>query len=655
MSKAPAPLAVKERAPEIEQDTTESAVTAVTAVTASNGAGFTVTSDDAAAVTAVTDDDNPPPWDNGPEQTEPVEDAGEDAPSPFPPAKERPAYVVLDGWADEGKRRWPPGTYLCTVDEPKGAPAPVAVNIRICSPLHIDAVTHDAHGGEFGRLLRFKPTRGDWRTWAMPMELLAGSGEEMRRELLRQGVEIDPKHRQELALYLQARPPKKQIQCATQTGWAGDSFVLPDAVIGPSAQRITFQSAEHSNNEYVTGGTLDGWREGVAALASGNPVLLAAISAAFAGPLLKLCHAESGGLHLVGDSSTGKTTAIAAAASVYGPEAYRRSWRTTANGLEAVAALFNDSLLCLDEISEADPREVGACIYALGNGTGKQRASRTGATRPVKRWRCSVLSSGERTIDAAMAEGGKQAKAGMTVRLLDIPVNRTHGAWDNLHGMTGAQFSDAVKTAAAKYYGHAGRAFLERLAFGTRDFTGALEQLLQVPGFASAEGQHKRAARRLAIIGMAGELATEYNITGWQEGEAAEAAIALFQVWCDHRGRGPSERRQILESVRDFIDRYGSNRFTDIGTADKPSHDRYGWWREDGTGHRVYLLTPDAMKQATGGHDLKSVTRHLLDAGALLDMEQERGRTSKVHATKEGRKRLYTVNPDALEGPSDGA
>jgi len=110
--------------------------------------------------------------------------------------------------------------------------------------------------------------------------------------------------------------------------------------------------------------------------------------------------------------------------------------RATANGMEGAAAMFNDGLLALDEISECDPREIGAIIYALGNGVGKQRASRTGSAKSVTRWRCMVLSSGERTIGTAMQEGGHRVKAGQSMRLLDIPVDRRFGAFDELHGFT---------------------------------------------------------------------------------------------------------------------------------------------------------------------------------------------------------------------------
>ena len=196
---------------------------------------------------------------------------------------------------------------------------------------------------------------------------------------------------------------------------------------------MTFQSEAKGKDEYTQRGTLDSWQHGVAAPAVGNPVLVMAISAAFAGPVLALVGVESGGLHLIGDSSTGKTTALQASASVWGGDNFRRSWRTTANGVEGAAALFNDCLLALDEISECDPRDVGEVVYMLGNGRGKQRASRLGSARAVHRWRSSVISTGERSIATSMLEAGQRVKAGQAVRLLDIPAQRRFGAWDALH------------------------------------------------------------------------------------------------------------------------------------------------------------------------------------------------------------------------------
>ena len=127
-------------------------------------------------------------------------------------------------------------------------------------------------------------------------------------------------------------------------------------------------------------GTADEWRDSVAALAAGNTRLVFALSVAFAGTLAEIAGEDSGGFHLRGASSSGKSTALKLAASVWGnPSTYVRLWRGTVNGLEGLATLHNDSLLILDEIGQIDPNDAGEAAYLLANGQGKARASRNGS------------------------------------------------------------------------------------------------------------------------------------------------------------------------------------------------------------------------------------------------------------------------------------
>ena len=614
---------------------TNSEVTEDTQGTAPIHAGLAVTPADSDGVTGVT---------------KPVS-------SIIPGEKDRPKFVVIDDWLKEGSTHYRPGVWRFAVKQNKGDAPPTLTEQWICSPLHLDAVTTDAQGGNYGRLIRVKTTLGKWVPWAMPMNMLRGDCSDLRGELLGMGVEIDPFARAQLAVYLQDKAPKRRIQCALQTGWASTefkAFVLPDGVIGPQAANVAYQSGERGTEEYTTAGTLVGWQAGTAALAVGNPLLVLALSAAFAGPVLARCNAESGGIHLIGDSSTGKTTAIEAACSVWGGPNFKRSWRTTGNGLEGAAALFNDSLLALDEISECDPRQVGEVVYMLGNGRGKQRAGRTGSARSVTRWRSSVLSTGERSIATTMTEGGHRVKAGQSVRLLDVPAQRTYGAWDTLHKYeTGTAFSDALKIEAATHYGHAGRAFLEKL---TRDhddsFSDALDAIkgraeLQAPG---GEGQAKRAAGRFAVLALAGELATSYGITGWAEGEAINAAAVGFTAWLSLRGgmgQGNSERGQITERITSFIERHGDSRFSDADSADLQHalvvRDRAGWWRAAGDG-RVYLFTADGLREALKGFDFNRALDTLQQVGAIAapGADSKRAKSFRINGRV---MKLYAVTP----------
>lgn len=578
----------------------------------------------------------------------------------IPGEQGRPCFVVLDTFTEEGASKYRAGVWHFGIKPGRGDAPPTLTQRWVCSPLHIDAVTHDPHEGNFGRLLRFQTTLGKWVTWAMPMEMLRGDSADLRGVLLGMGVQIDPFGRNLLNVYLQDKAPTRRIECALQTGWAGadfKAFVLPDTVIGPRAASVAYQSETRAADEYTQRGTLHGWQQGTAALAVGNPLLVLALCAAFAGPVLARVNLESGGLHLIGDSSTGKTTALESACSVWGGPSYRRSWRTTSNGLEGAAALFNDSLLALDEISECDPRAVGEVVYMLGNGRGKQRAGRTGGARSVSRWRSSVLSTGERSIATTMMEGGHRVKAGQAVRVLDIPAQRTHGAWDCLHQhASGTALSDALKHEAARHYGHAGRAFLEKLTRDTDNFSEALDAIKQLPGLQApgGEGQASRAAARLAVLALAGELASAYGITGWSAGEATRAAEVGFAAWLTLRGSatGNAEQGQIAERLLGFVDRHGDSRFSDADNEDDPRaamvRDRAGWW-QDGHGGRVYWFTADGLREALKGFDFARALDVLQLAG-LIPAPGADGKRARFKRINGRGLKLYPVHPEGMQG-----
>ncbi|MBK7362092.1 MAG: DUF927 domain-containing protein [Micavibrio sp.] len=570
------------------------------------------------------------------------------------PYEDRPCWHVYDDWTklDNG-RLMRPGTYFLHYEKAKEDEI-ILIDKWVCSPLHIEAQTLDRRGNNFGRFLRFKDSTGRWKTWAMPMELLRGSGEELRGTVLAMGVLIDPYSFRDFSCYLlQTIAPKKQLNCSLQTGWyTPRAYVLPDQVIGPEADQVVFQSNQAAYEEFSTAGNLPAWREGVAANAINNPMFMLGLSCAFVGPLLALTHSEGGGIHMVGDSSSGKSTIARAASSVWGGKEYRRSWRTTANGLEGAAALFNDGFLVLDEISECDPADVGEIAYSLGNGYGKQRASRGGSARPVTRWLTFALSNGERSIATAIKDGGGRVKAGQSMRLLDLPTKRQYGVWDELHGFDhGAALSEHISSEALTNYGHAGRVYLERLSYDDRNFSECLHQIRSLPAFHSggAEGQEKRAAGRFALIALAGELATEYGITGWPPGMATGAAIIGYLTWKAQRGEGNDEKRQIFSAILDFIERHGDSRFSNMDeeNSDKIIHHRAGYWRDENS-VRTYYLNADGMNETLKGHDLK-LALDLLEQNGIIspgNSKGERAHPIRVHGKTV---RLYKIDFERLQ------
>ena len=442
----------------------------------------------------------------------------------------------------------------------------------LCSALHVEALTRNQEGAGWGYLLTFADPLGVPKQWAMPARMLSGDGGEYRAALLNMGLRIAtaPAARNRLTEYIQTRKPAEFASCTDRIGWHGRAFVLPHETIGDDAERIVFQSENQMENTFRIKREVQDWIDRIGRFCAGNSRLAFAVSCAFAGPLLRPAGMESGGFHLRGDSSSGKTTALRLAASVYGGPSYMQRWRTTDNALEAIAAQHCDSLLILDELAQVDGKVAGECAYMLANEQSKARATRNGAARARLSWRLLFLSAGELGLADHMAEGGKRARTGQEVRMADIPADAGAGmgAFERLHSLgDGAAFSSHLAREAGLCHGAVGHAFLQwsaqhadTLARRVRDAVAALS-CAWVPGGAS--GQVARVAARFAIVGVAGALATEAGLTGWNEGESEDAAKACFDAWLNARGgAGNGEVKAMLRQVRGFLEAHGEGRFT---------------------------------------------------------------------------------------------
>jgi len=583
--------------------------------------------------------------------------------SPFPPYAARPGFALIDEWADYDvqlfngydvygniqvvsvgyTKKAAPGVYYCTRPKNKG----LLDNFRVCGPLDVVALTRDETQNNAGRQIEFTTEDGTRRNVSIPATMMQGDGLELRKLLADMNLYINPDHGKELHRYIAQQHTEKRLLAALTVGWHGDTFVMPDENIGPNADGVVLQSGANITSRFSRAGGLSGWRDTVAAMAAGNALLTLAISAAFAGPLLRKVGQQGGGIHFYGDSSTGKTKLLSAACSVWGSgdssAGYMRNWNTTSNGMEAASVSFNDCLMALDEIKQCDPRDVGKIVYAVSNGQGKQRMTRDAAARESYQWRVFLLSNGERTMQSIMAEAKKDVHAGQEIRMLELHVNRQYGAWDCLHRHdSGAEFSDALYKATIENYGHAGPEFIERLS---NDKRAMLLPEIDVSG--AGGGQAVRAADRFRLVALAGELATEYGLTGWDKGAATEAASECYQQWLEGREGGNAERRQILQAVADFIERHGnSRRFPDLsdGSAPRDAQNQAGWRKKDSDAV-TYLFSSAGLKEALQGFDFKPALAVLEAAGVLITAA---GRRQQRHRVPDGNKGFYAIDHEKL-------
>ena len=531
----------------------------------------------------------------------------------------------------------------------------------VCSRLRIEAMTRDHANGEWGRLLVFPDRDGLVHRWAMPMSLLARGGDELRERLLEQGLELtsDPLQRRRLADFITDATPAQAARCVARTGWHGDAFVLPSETFGDAGEPLVFQTAAVDAAKLSTGGTLEGWRERVCVPCAGNSRMVLALSAAFAAPCLALAGLEGGGIHFRGASSVGKSTTLTVACSAYGPPSYRREWKTSDNGLEPVAALHSDMLLCLDEIQQLDARHAAGAAYLLANGQGKARARRDGGAKAPATWRVLFLSAGEIGLSDLVNEARGRQRAGVEVRVIDLPADAGAGLglFDRVpDGMTPGAFADHFKAAAAVDYGHAFPAFLRAVCGDLERARGFLRQRMDALAAelseGAASGQVRRVAQRFALIAAAGELATACRLTGWPQGEAEQSARVCFASWLKARGtKGNTEPAAMLAQVRGFIEANGEARF---GPWEPRAHGavtamRAGFRRDSETDGPTWYIETEAWKrEVCAGFDARAVAKLLVELGSIRPDAE--GNATRKERLPDGRHaRVYVVNAKLWE------
>ena len=538
----------------------------------------------------------------------------------------------------EGKRA---GLYKLDV-KPDGEPN----EVRIGPPLSVKGMTRDSEGNEWGLMLEWADPDGKKHTWPMPIELLFRQGADWYSALASGGWFGNPVARKKLVDFLSAVRPTRRIRCVPRTGWDNTAYILPDAVYGNTSESVVLQSAHHGDL-YRTAGTLEGWRE-IAVLAVGNSRLSFALCAAFAGPLLRLAGLEGGGFSFEGGSSSGKTTALQIAASVWGGPEHVRSWRATDNGLENIAVLHNDNVLVLDEVGQVNGRILAECAYMLANGQGKGRSSREGNLRKSHSWRLLFLSSGELGLADKLAENGLKSRGGQEVRFVGLPVDTA--MLTELHGFPHAgAVVNRLKELTAIHYGHAGRAFLHKLT-EPDTMTTILSELQPalantvsrlVP--AGSDGQVRRVAQRFALCGLAGGLAGQMGILP-PDFDAPGCAERCFHDWLAARGGiGASEDAAILAAVRLFIEQHGASRFQDLDTQMSTCVNRVGFRRKGEGGCTEFIILPESFRvEVCKGFSERRAARVLAEAG-WLKLSQVGRLKSERRLPDLGKVRTYIV------------
>lgn len=443
------------------------------------------------------------------------------------------------------------------------------------------------------------------------------------------------------------------------TGWNKEKtfFVTPNEVFGSvddGAQHIYFVDEENGQSTVKLDrkGSLSDWQVVSRDMERNCPLGVFALSCAFAAPCVQLCGARNMAFNINTVSSRGKSFLLDVAASVYSgvgtKNSYVCTWTATTNGLELLASAYNDLLLPMDELgASSKPEEMGRAIYMIAGGKGKVRSTKDAKLQKTNMWHTILLSTGELSLAQLVKSAGGDVYDGQEVRMLDLyfpdkgelTLFGRLPEGENLH-----TYCMRLKACMEKNHGIAFPEFMKKLICDPNarsDIEATVERLV-LDWTMDCSAIVARGASSFAFVAAVGEKATEYGITGWNEGSAINVAEKMFSCW---RSKAESDFQQndfLKKHIRQVLIKQ-KDRFIDPG--EEPTEDTIGYVKEhkrlkenvfyfDEQSFDKYICTPCNRTVDDVWGFLKSINKALLDNGNKPQLNLADGSKPRMFAIK---------------------
>lgn len=341
------------------------------------------------------------------------------------------------------------------------------------------------------------------------------------------------------------RLPK--VTTTRSLGWKkGHGFLWGTTLIGPDGEksdaaiRLSLLDAgpRQAAQSYRASGTFEGWCAAIREVAHLERIMLA-IYAGMIPPLLAFLPTVANPIvDWCGEPGTGKTTALRAAASVWGVPDERKDgivkpWDAKSTFIERFAAFANDLPLLLDDTTRCeDPTFISQVVYMVSQGQGKGRGNLK-SFEVTSTWRTALLSTGE---TSATSYGNKGGAAARCLTVWGAPADS---------GDRSVQLVNALM----QHHGHVGPrlvAWLQqpgRAAWVRERYEHHVAALRP----ANAGGALHRLAAPAALVRLAQEIAGRIGVpdaardvlapvaeaahTAAEEGDKAKAALGFVYAW----------------------------------------------------------------------------------------------------------------------------
>ena len=236
--------------------------------------------------------------------------------------------------------------------------------------------------------------------------------------------------------------------------------MIRDVGFSPYVKGIVFDGDDSFKNAYsavAAKGNRDDWITLMQGLRGTSVELRILLAASFASVLVSPLNINPFFVHIwSGESGSGKTVALMAAASVWGDphwqgQAYIQTFNATQVGLERSAAFFNHLPYMIDELQllkDAHGRNKFDIVYLLSEGRGRTRGNKLGGIDQTPTWANCIITTGETPLTT------DSSGAGAINRVISIECSPEHPIITNGNELVSLLY---------KSYGFAGKEFVDKL------------------------------------------------------------------------------------------------------------------------------------------------------------------------------------------------
>lgn len=312
-------------------------------------------------------------------------------------------------------------------------------------------------------------------------------------------------------------------------------------------------------------GSLHGWLDALRAVEREALMIpQVAVLAALVPPLQRRLRIPNFILDLHGNTSTGKSTSLKLASSVYGspndPDSLILQWMNTSVAIEQLAATCSELPIFLDDAQHCPAELKRLVVYMIANGRGKGRGARggRGGLGETPSWNTVALSTSEEPLHESSPHEGARG------RILSVG-----GLTPAFHSGT-ASLVKGIERVVGENHGHAGEAYVRHLNGWTpadvsrwhRRYTEIVGELLR----SSSSDLMGRVGGYVAAVQLAAELACPLLGLPFKP-DVVGAWLAL------HVDEQQKTQNLILSALRALADHYVSNlnRFAGDGRYDPAS------------------------------------------------------------------------------------